>query len=190
MNLTTLELVKPMLDIPAKKTSEDYKLGFWIVWASELIENFLNRDLEYKERTEFYKAKGTKRLRLKERPVFTSPAPRVWVDESGGFGQISGTFGSETELTYGDDFFLDLEGPERQIQAQHSSSGILIRNKDAFQRPYFRQTGLLSPFFGKDLGSVKVTYTAGYTAETLPEPIRMAALMVVAKNPVHEPVVA
>ena len=70
----------------------------------------------------------------------------IKVDFSGGFGQITDTFGNSTILTSGDDFYQDYE----------DSSGLNLTGH------VFSRTGWpVGP------GSIKVTYKSGYTADEL-----------------------
>lgn len=176
MLLTDLDQLKAVLQIPAGDTSEDVTLGFYATWASAWIEELLDRPLTYQSRTEYYDGNGTNKLPLKARPVFTTPTIAVNVDESGAWGAPSDSFGSETALTWGEDFALKLD------QSNGSSRcGLLIRLNDVWPRRAVRSAGLLSPWLEPSLGSIKVTYTAGYTPDTLPEFIRTAAIFLVSK---------
>ena len=62
-----------------------------------------------------------------------------------------------------------------------SRSGILIRLNDYWPKPVVRQAGYLSPFITDDTGSIRVTYTAGYTIDSLPGQLRLAANALVAR---------
>ncbi len=173
--LANLQEVKVWLDIDPNNSAEDKKLLFYIELASEWIEEILDRPgLFYASRTEYYQGTGTPKLLLKSRPVYTTPAIAVSVDEGGFYGSVTGSFGSETALTYGENFALKID------QANGTSrSGILIRLNDIWNRPSKRQRGLLAPFVGEDFGSIKVTYTAGYTTDDLPAQLKAAAILLV-----------
>lgn len=171
MLLTDLREVKTLLETDLENTGEDKRLLLLIEMASNWIQEYLGRyDLEKKERTEYYKGTGTPYLLLRYRPVFTTPALQVYVDQQGYFGAASGAFDSSTSLlTYGSDYTLQIDQPDGT-----SRSAKLIRINSFWPRPYARQPGLLSPFLTSDTGSVKVVYTAGYTVDTLPPVIRSA----------------
>lgn len=72
----------------------------------------------------------------------------VRVDRFGNFGQYSGGFGTDTIQTAGEDYMLDID-----LQGVYSMSGHLRR------RPGYR--------WPVEAGSVKVTYSAGFTEDEL-----------------------
>jgi hypothetical protein len=174
---TDLKELKKILEIEAENTQEDVKLNFFVEYASDIIQTFLNRpDLSLQERSEIYRGTGTQTLLLRCRPVFTTPIPIVYIDENAAFGAAPDAYNANTQLHWGTDFTLSID------QANGSSrSATLIRLHDVWPRPTVRQTGWLNPFAGKDPGSIKVVYTAGYTVDTLPAGIRYACNLLVAK---------
>ena len=174
MLFSDLRELKEILEIDPANTAEDAKLNFLQTQAADLIEECLDRpDLFKKEKTDYYDGTGTQNLILNRRPVFTSPTIQVWVDESGHFGETSGAFTQEgAEKTYGSDFVLDLQG---SVDGTSSRSGILVRLDNFWGKQHYRSRGLLSPYIGPSNGSIKVTYTAGYTVDNLPARFRLAA---------------
>ena len=178
MLLSDINELKAVLEIDPRNNSENKLLGFYLEQASNWIQDWLGRQLEKKERTEFYNGTGTQRLLLNSRPVFYSSAEpiTVYVDQAGYFGSVSGSYTSEDQWVYGTDFCLNVD------QADGSSkSGILVGIRNFWPRPSLRTYGLLTPYIGEDTGSVKVTYTGGYTPDTLPSQIRMACNTLVAR---------
>lgn len=175
--LTDLNTVKVLLEIDPANSGEDVKLNFLIELASDWIAEYLDRPgLFIARRTEFYKGTGTQKLLLNSRPVYTSPTIEVFVDSQGYYGQPSGAFGSDSELTYGTDFGLQVDRPDGT-----SRSGILFRINNLWPRPVVRARGLLAPFIGEDFGSVKVVYTGGYTIDNLPAMFLQAVVLIVAR---------
>lgn len=174
--LTDLRELKVWLDIDPANTSEDKKLNFYIELATQWIEEILDRPgLFFASRTEYYKGTNTQKLLLNSRPVYTTPTIQVNEDEAGYYGAPTGSFASTTALTYGDDFCLQID------QANGTSrSGILIRRNDVWPRPTNRMRGLLAPFIGEDFGSIKITYSGGYTVDDLPSQFRAATTLLVA----------
>lgn len=145
--------------------------------ASDWILEVLNRnELHYDVRTRYYNGTGTAKLLLAHRPVYTTPEIQVWVDENGFWGETSGAF-SSTPLTYGSDFFLQLDTQENGT----SRSGILVRRSRYWTRPTLRQNGYLSPYIGEAFGNIKVTYAAGYRVDNLPPVFRLACNILVAR---------
>lgn len=178
MILSDLSELKILLDIPTGDTSEDVKLSFILRYASEWIEELINRPgLTYKQRTETYNGTGTAKLLLRSRPVYKTPAIRCFVDRLAYQGSASDSFAPETELTYGQDFYLRTDQEDDTL----SRSGMLMRIGQAWQKPYFRQQGYLAPYVGQDMGSIKVIYYGGYTVDTLPSPFRLAANLLIAR---------
>lgn len=179
MLLTDLKEVKALLDIDQDDTTDDVKLNLLIEMASQWIEEFLGRVgyLEKKSRTEYYAGTGKQTILLKARPVFPTPTIEVYVDESGFFGSVSGSFDTTTSaFVYGTDFALQLDQEDGT-----SRSGLLVRINNVWPRPSARVMGLLSPFVAQSFGNVKVVYTAGYTTDSLPAALRYAAAVLVAR---------
>jgi len=175
--LTDLNEVKLLLGIDAANGAEDGFLNFLIEIASAWILEFLDRPGFFRAaRTEFYRGTGTQQLLLKSRPVLTTPTIEVYVSTTGYWGTSSGAFGSNTQLTYGSEFTLEIDQDDGS-----SRSGILWRIGDYWPRPFVRARGLLAPFVGDDLGSVKVVYTGGYTVDNMPAQLRSAAHLLIAK---------
>jgi hypothetical protein len=180
--LGDLRELKAVLEIDPGDLSEDRKLLFLIEQASQYIEEILNRDFSYKTRTQFYDGTGTRRLSLRNRPVYpnaTSPIS-VSYDPNGFYGEGTGAFTSQTStletLTYGVDYVLRIDQDDGS-----SRSGILYGVNQLWKKQYFRSAGWLSPFIDYDSGSYKVVYTAGWTVDTLPATMRWAVNLLVAK---------
>lgn len=171
-----LREVKTLLEIDPGDTSEDLKIGFLVNQAASLIDDFLGRGITFRSRTEYYNGTGTQKLNLRARPVYTTPTIQCWEDSGGFYGQPSDAFDSDSELTYGDDFVLWVDQDDGT-----SRSGILIRRQDYWERPRIREQGLLYPFIGQALGSIKVTYSAGYYVDNLPWSFRLASDLLIGK---------
>jgi hypothetical protein len=169
--------LKSLMEIDPLNTSQDKRLGFFLHYSSKLIDEFLRRPpIEKKSRTEYYGGTGTQKLLLKSRPVFPDTL-QVWVDDSGHFGQSSGAFSnSEALLTFGSDYCIN---PDQEDGT--SREAILYRVNAYWNRPMVRQRGMLASFVGFPLGNVKVTYTAGYTPDSLPDVFRAACDALVLK---------
>lgn len=178
MLYTDLNELKSILDIAPGNQAEDRNLNFMITHVSSWIEEILNRPgMSYASRTEFYDGTNTPALLLRSRPVFTTPTIQVWVDSQGAFGAASGAFtGDGAELTWGNDFYLRIDQDNGS-----SRSGILYRNGGVWNKRTARQQGWLSPFVIAAPGTIKVTYTAGFTVETLPPVFRQACELLIAR---------
>lgn len=187
MLYSDLREVKGVLEIDSQNNIEDKRLLWWIEQLSGWLEdNIFHRDLSYKIRTEYYSGTGTQALLLKHRPVYPAAAPgfasslpfqalTVNVDDAGYFGSSGGAF-SGTDMVYGQDYCLRIDQTDGS-----SRSAVLIRIENYWNRPSVRQVGLLTPFLSDvGIGNIKVTYTAGYTVNTLPAQVRMALDQLVA----------
>lgn len=176
MLFTDINEMKSVLEINIDDHSEDLNLNFFNEWASAWFEEWANRPLLKRERTEYYNGTGTSKILLKSRPVYSTPTPTCIVDESGAFGVASGSF-TGTALTWGTDFTLWFDNQEDGT----CRNGILLRLNTAWPIANVRSPGLLSPYLGPSYGSVKVTYTAGYTVDNLPAQLRMSMNLLIAK---------
>lgn len=175
--LTDLNEVRRVLELDPLNTSEDAKLSFFIEYASDLIEEYLDRPLAYAVRTEYYDGSGTQELRLRARPVHVSPTPVVYEDKIGYYGSASGAYDSSTQLVYGTDFFVKLDGTD----GTQSRQGILVRRNNFWPKKDSRQRGYLAPYVSTGYGHVKVTYAGGYTVDAMPSQIRAACNLCVAR---------
>lgn len=176
---TDLREVKQMLGIDATDTSADFQISFLIGIASEWIEEICGRKFEQRAVTEYYVGNGTPLLPLKRRPILLTPNPEVWMNTDGYFGAPSGSFPDDDKLTFGDDFCLDID----QDDGTSSRSGMLVYMKGVWPRAVSRKVGSLSPSFNPNsaMGSIKVTYTAGFTVNTLPSQLRFACDILVGR---------
>ena len=184
MILQSLQEIKALLEIPYGQTAEDKKLLMFADIASQWMEEILNRSFMLKTRTEYYRSPGTPKLLLRYRPVYPSPsspysAISIAYDEFGYFGQGVNAFADTTliQYTYGVDYVLQMDGNNPLA----SRSGIVYRINELWNKPTYRQVGLVTPFVWDDPGSLKVTYTAGFTVDDLPGPLRMACLLMIAR---------
>lgn len=177
MILTDLAELKVTLAINPLDTSQDTKLLIFAEYATDLIEEFLDRKLTKRARTEFYQGTSTRKLLLRNRPVYLSPLPRCWVATNGQFQASPDTFEDDTEeLVYGESFALDVDSDDAS-----SRKGILLRLNQYWERNVYRNPSELSPYIGASPGSIKVVYTGGYTVDTLPGAFRLATNLLIAR---------
>ncbi len=179
-----LNELKTLLEIDPGDHSQDKKLSFFNEHAANIIEELLDRDFTYKSRVRYYDGTGTQKLLLRHRPVYPAPpagfsALAVIVDEAGLYGTAPNSYGNNPAnqaLVYGVDYTLKIDRDDGG-----SRSAILYRVGEFWPKPFNRQRGMLTPFVGNDTGSVQVTYTAGYTVDTLPAAFREAAGLLIAR---------
>lgn len=180
MLFTDLREVKAIMGIDVADTSADLQLTYLITMASDWIEEMLGRKFEQKSVTEYYVGTGTPLLPLKRRPVLLTPTPQVWINLDGYYGTSDGGFSnSGDELTFGTDFCLDIDQDDQTT----SRSGMLVYIRGVWPRAVVRRTGLLTPSIAPSaaMGSIKVTYTAGFTVNGLPPAFRLACNLLVAR---------
>ncbi len=176
MLYTDLREMKAILEIDPDNTSEDVNLNFFNEWASAWFEEWINRPILRRERTEYYNGTGTQKINLKSRPVYSTPTPACVIDDNGAFGTSSGAF-TGTALVWGTDFTLWFDNQEDGS----CRNGILLRLNNVWPNRAVRVPGLLSPFTEKGVGNIRITYTAGYTVDTLPAQLRMSMNLLIAK---------
>lgn len=176
MLITDLYELKSILEIDPSDSTEDKRLNFYVEYASSVIEDFLGRQgrLFYGVRTEYYSPTNTPNLVLKSRPVYLTPTPIIYEDSAAGF--VSGSFGNESQLTFGTDFELVID----QADGVTSRSGVIRRIDGIWTRRGARLAGLLSPFSLRNAGGIKVVYAGGYKYENMPAALRLACNTVVA----------
>jgi hypothetical protein len=179
MNYSDLLELKAVLEVDPDNPAENKKFGILIEWASRYIDEFRGTPgpPELKSRTEYYNGTGTQKLLLRQRPVFVTTAPAVVIDSGGYWGQASGSFAADsaTTLTFGEDFAIQIDQDDGS-----SRCGIMLRINNYWPRPGARQAGMLAPFMVGGFGNVRVTYTAGFTVDSLPSGFRTACNLLVA----------
>lgn len=173
MPIVGTDVVKAALRITTG--AEDAALAVLVPMADQFVKRYCNRDFE---RTTYpgaapgglgdsgyYSGKGFPELRLRQAPVVSVAS--VYLDDYGQFGQNpAGSFGATTLLTAGQDYMLKYDGSLGG--APCSNSGVLLRVNDVWPAQYRRERGGLSSFPVANEGSIKVSYTAGYTADDMP----------------------
>lgn len=183
---TDLTELKTIFQIDPNDHTEDFTLSLYSEWTASIFEELLDREIGYATRTWVYPGTGNQKLPLRHRPVYpTAPPPKasslpftplqVIVDDGANWGAAPGAF-SGTPLTYGTDYAIRIDREDGG-----SREAILYRLNDYWTRPIDRQTGELSSFVGPDMGSIQVTSTAGFTIDTIPATMRMAANLLIAR---------
>lgn len=108
----------------------------------------------------------------------------VWLDTGAGRGgQGDDSFADETLLGLGQDVVLDArQGTTAGVFTSYS--GMLMRAGNVWTRPLRREGGLLAPFAAGPLAdgalNVKVVYTAGWAAASIPADIQLAVMDTIA----------
>lgn len=184
---TDLTEIKGLMQIDPDDHSEDFTLNLYIQWATDILQEVLDRDISYKTRTLVYPGTGNQKLLARHRPIYPTQAPdkastlpftalEVKVLQGANWGEAPSGFTGVDPLTYGVDYALRVD-----LDDGGSREAILYRLNNYWPRPFMRQAGLLSSFVGPDMGSVQVTSTAGYTIDMLPSTLHMAADWLITK---------
>lgn len=163
--LITQEQLDTALETASPKPSQDW-LGEWVPLIEREVESFLGHELSYATGVvDWPVVSGENYVLLRRTPV--TEVTEVRLDRAGGFGQIPDTFGTDTILTPGVDYYLDLDGVG--VDAGKSGTGTLWRTDGT---PW--GSGLE---YSRDLlrnrptparGFLKVTYNGGWTSDHVP----------------------
>lgn len=165
----------------------DGMLSQMLAAADAAVKRYLRRDIEQANYTEFYSGTGKQDIKLRQRPAVTTGLS-VYLDQNGFWGQGSGAFASDKLLTAGTDYALILDkgsssecGLIRRLGLQ-SLSGI----SGGIYYPSGIRAGTLTGWDRGAIwppgdGNIKVIYTAGYTAATMPGDLIEAVCMLAAQ---------
>ncbi len=139
--------------------------------ACSVADKYVGRLLDTQAATEYYDGSRDVFLHLKRYPV--TAISEVKRDLRGGFGQIPNSFGSDTILTQGEDYTLDANrGILTMIGSFGAGANWFARGYPVPTRSNQYGRGLVANYvpasWGQVLGSVKVTYTAGFTSGNKP----------------------
>lgn len=158
-DLTSVAAIKTQFGI--SDTTEDSQLAIWLDAAERAIAMELNRKivdgihpLKEVEVTEYFNGRSMDRIAFSRYPV--SAVDSVYLDSRGYGGQVPDSFGAEKLLTVGVDYVWDEHYLKRL-------GGDVDWKGDAI--------------WPDAMGSVKVTYTAGYS--TIPGDIVHATMLLV-----------
>lgn len=177
--LIDLQELKTLLRIPPAETEGDSLLSYLIQGVDAGIKQYLKRNIEQAEYTEYYCGNAQNKLVLRNRPALVANMS-VWFDPNGQYGRRADAFPPHTLQRDGYDYVLD--SPD----GVKSNSGLLIRLAGgpsggvpggpwAFELRKGTLTARLPPVWSVGFGNIKVTYTAGYAADEIPEDLKLAA---------------
>jgi len=140
--------------------------------ASTAAERYCGRVFTSTTYTEYYDGNGYPNLPLNQFPV--TAVDSVYLDGNGGYGQISGTFTSTQLLVQGEDFVIqyDLGYVQMLSSTRAWPFGFGFPGGSPWGWPGLTRRGTSWKGWPKIPGSIKVTYTAGYT--TIPDDLKAA----------------
>lgn len=148
----------------------DATLNLYIAEVSALISEWCGREFGLFDYTEYYSGSGTQDLVLNQRPVIS--ITNIWEDVNGYYGTGPDAFTADP-LVAGVNYALVPD------QSNGSSRAGIVKNvRYVWQKRWTYATGLLTPLLTSSLGSIKVSYRAGY--DPIPQDIQMACNLAIA----------
>ena len=166
MTLTTTLGVKNQAGINPADTSKDLQIGSLVNGVSDLVTQYLGRDICERSYTEYYSGDGRPFLMLRQYPVIS--VTLVCEDQTGYAGQNpTDPFDPSLNLVQGVDYMI-MPG-----QYGVGSSGMLRRigERGWWSQPS-KRIGHLAQEWPIPRGNIKVEYTAGFA--TVPASIQVA----------------
>ena len=156
---------------PTQASASDLGVELALQSASTAAERYCGRTFASAERTEYYDGNGYPNLPLNNWPV--TAVDSVYVDVTGGYGQVANTFGSTTQLTATQYCYQSVPG-FLQLLAPGGwwPVGTWGAGYSPWGWPGLTRRGTSWAGWPKVPGCVKVTYTGGYT--TIPTDLRVA----------------
>lgn len=159
MAYLNIETFKQFIGVPVATTTNDQLFSLILTGIEQAIDTWCGWPLALATVTEYYSGDGTPDLRLDRYPLnAAADVAGVWEDWNGNWGQTSGSFNATTSLlTLGTDYAVKVEGVSKRP--------VLVRLFAVW--PYLNRypVGRLSPLLGESQGTVKVTYSAGFTTQ-------------------------
>lgn len=145
----------------------DSLLDMMIAQCSARIDQHVGYPLAAATYTKIYRGNDTPHLFLSESPV--NSITSIYEDVDAAAGDAADPFAAATELTEGEEFYLD-----RQVDGGPSMTGIVVRIGCPWPKPRYYRRGIINPLdYGSD-GNIKITYNAGYS--TIPDDVQMVCL--------------
>ena len=181
--LTSLQVLKA---IPELSRKTDAQLTVLLNGASATIKKYCKQNIELATYTnEFYSGNGKNDLALRQRPV--NSVTSLYVDQYGYYNTTSNAFASTTLWTEGNQFVLRRDGPNGTA----SESGLLVRiggDTNIWIAGIWTQEALWQgklaasrlPTWPVGEGNIKVTYSAGYALDEIPDDIITAVITLTA----------
>ena len=170
-----LDFLKTQLGIDLADDSRDENLQHFLDIATSIVECEVKRPLFQATRTEYYDGNGQRELCLLRRPV--TEIVSVHEDCRGFFGSYPDSFDPNTELVSGEDYALKLDAIFGDQGT--SESGILIRIDSVWPRVRLNRRENLNLQVAHSLGSIRVQYEAGYSADNMPANLKYAVAALV-----------
>lgn len=151
----TLSELKSRLGITG--STQDTTLQAIIDGVEAQVTLYLGYDPSVATRTEYYSGTGTPYLPLLCKPVVSVTS--VYYDYLGYWGQGDDPFPSNTLLTAGTDYALQVEGPFKM--------GILVMLNTSWQNQWYVPATRLAPTMIASFGNYKVVSQCGYNSSEM-----------------------
>ncbi len=179
-SFVTLDYAKMWLGI--KSSADDLRLQAFLDAASQNVSDYCRRRFLQQTYTDVYVGgTNTSTFALPHSPI--TAVASIHLDNLGRFGQLAGAFPAATLLTVGVDYMLPFDGflgddcDDSNDTTPCVKSG-LIRRVDSVWPGETQYDGGLSSRQGPGAGNIKITYTAGWTQDTMPSVIRAAVCQI------------
>lgn len=187
MAIVEIDYVKTYLGITG--SSLDPQLQIWIDQANAIVCRYCDREFEYAAYPSasltgsgdsgYYEGPVGRILALRQYPVIAITS--IYRDFTGWWGQNPDSpFAAATLLTAGIDYALKLDGCLPGTSTRCSESGHVFSLTGGWGGRLIHRHGWVTPTFGLGLGNLKVAYTAGYTADQMPEDLKAACCSIIA----------
>lgn len=175
MAIASLQDLKQYLKVTTTDIALENQLKLLLDAADSTVKSYCDREFESASRTWYPPLRdlGRSTLVLPERPV--TSVTSVSLDADGYYGQASGAFPSSSDLTAGDDYAIKADNDDGTT----SDSGILVKLPGISSA--LRDPQLVMTVWPQWDGGVKVVYTGGYSATTMPSQLKLAVVMLAAK---------
>ncbi len=172
MALTSLDQIKAFLNVSQADESQDLWYDSLRVAAEATVKSYCKRDFESQDYVEYYDGNGTRFLTLRQTPV--TAVTSVHLDSTAYYGTNPVTaFAASTLLTPGVDYALAVDAG-----GTVSKAGIVVRiNYTWPELPRNYWFNQLVNDQGPAYGSIKVSYTAGYSE--IPADVQYATCFIV-----------
>lgn len=157
---------------PSQATASDTAVSLSLIAASAAAERYTGREFRLWDGIEYYDGNGYPNLPLNHWPIVSVTS--VYLDLNGGYGQVSGSFSSTTQLTAGLGFVVQATQGFLQRWSNQGAwpIGGIGPAVSPWGYPGLARRGTAMSGWPKVPGCVKVTYSGGYAE--IPADVKVA----------------
>lgn len=175
-SFVTYDFAQSYLGLPA--TTNPSQFQAFLDTAAQVACDWCDRRFLQQTYTEVYSGNNTSNLLLKQTPVTNIAS--LYLDAGAFYGSVAGAFAASTLLTDGVDYALTFDGylgstnEESADTTLASLTGIVKRIGSVWPGSITYVPGQLISQLTPGVGNIQVTYTAGWTVNTMPMTLRAA----------------